>query len=110
MLFGLRGESSAGYTRHGPLATFALSHFPTLYNPDPEIYRERTLRRETGAHGHAMIAWPSQKEPTKLLVRAGTTVVLPSVCGARPVTSLRTTPAGRDMSYWDEPFACSDAR
>lgn len=39
-------DDMGGYLRHNRLATFALIRIPWAYNPEPEIFVERTLGRE----------------------------------------------------------------
>lgn len=108
-LHGVKGESS-GYTRHGPFATFVLRHFPAAYNPDPEIFRERTLGREARVDLYPVVVWPSLDAPEKVLVTGKATVVLPKLCGTAPVESLTLIATGPDDQYWNGPFRCQGAR
>jgi len=108
-LYGVRG-GGASYTAHGPIATFVLRHFPAAYNPDPEIFRERTLGREARVDRYPVVVWPSPEAPVKILVTGGARVVLPKLCGAAPVESLTVIAAGPDDRYWNGPFRCQSAR
>lgn len=108
-LHGVQGES-ARYTQHGPLATFALRHFPAAYNPVPEIFRERTLGREAPVDRYPVVTWPSPDAPVKVLVTGSATVVLPTLCGTVPVESPTVIAASPEDRYWNGPFRCQGAR
>lgn len=45
------------YTHQNRYAKFALAHFPQIYNPDPEIFGERTLYKEGISASDSPIVW-----------------------------------------------------
>jgi hypothetical protein len=98
------------YTRHGTVATFVLEHFPAAYDPDPEIFRERTLGREAPADKHPVVAWPNLERPKKILVARDRALLLPKQCGTGAVESASVTEAGRGFRYHNGPFRCQMSR
>lgn len=58
------------YTQFSPLARYVLDHAPALYNPDPEIFLERS-RNMDGMDLQATAVYPQTGRPRKVLFNAG---------------------------------------
>lgn len=56
-----------GHTEFSPLARLVLAHAPALYNPDPEIFFERSRGTEDGMDIHGVVVWPRQGPVRKVL-------------------------------------------
>lgn len=108
---GLNGVSGdrVWYTRHGAIARFALVHFPSLYNPEPEIFLERTLRRETAMKEEAVVAWPNKDAPTKLLVGGKAVPRLRTLCQGEGFASASVVEVS-GWRYLNGPFQCEGPR
>jgi hypothetical protein len=79
-----------GYVSHKPWVVWVLDHYPALYNPDPEIFIERTLGREVSmADGRFVVGWP-------LAGPAKSKVALSDVALDEKSDTLRLTGAGSD--------------
>ena len=70
------------YTAFSPLAHWVLAHAPALYDPEPEIFSERSHGREGGADPQAVVAYPAQGQPQKVLFHAGSDAVDRVLCPA----------------------------
>lgn len=111
------GPTGAGsnHLRFTPLAEFALTHFPTLYDPDPEIFRERTLGREDdpaerrrARRAAEPTVWPPEGRPQKILASTAAPVQIARLCGPRrTVTSSSVSRVRLDERYLNAPFRCS---
>jgi hypothetical protein len=110
------GPTGAGsdHLRFTRLAEFALTHFPALYDPDPEIFRERTLGRGTAVEPRRArqaaepLTWPLTGRPQKILAPASGPLHLPRLCGQRrTVTSSSVTRISAHERYLNAPFRCS---
>jgi hypothetical protein len=108
-LYGISGTSAA-YTRHGPVARFVMAHFPAFYNPEPEVFFERSLGREARPTAYAAVAWPNKQQPTKILVAPARPITWPELCGGQPFEAASIARAGDDAQYLNGPFRCKDPR
>lgn len=70
------------YTAFSPLARWVLAHAPALYDPDPEIFAERSLGREGALDPQAVVAYPARGQPQKVLFHAGSDALNRLLCPA----------------------------
>jgi hypothetical protein len=106
---GLTGRT-VSYTRHGPIARFALAHFPSLYNPEPEVFLERSLGREAPPSAHRAVAWPTKGRPVKILVTHSGPVRSPSLCRGGDFHAASIVEVNAGMRYLNAPFRCRKKR
>jgi hypothetical protein len=106
--------TGSDHLRFTPIAEFALSHFPALYDPDPEIFRERTLGRETPPTARrsnelsGAVVWPLTGRPRKILAPATGPLHVKRLCGPhRSITSPSVARMGPNERYLNAPFRCS---
>jgi hypothetical protein len=104
----------SNHLRFTPIAEFALSRFPALYDPDPEIFRERTLGRDdpaTARHSNrdpGPVVWPLTGRPRKILAPATGPLHVKRLCGPqRRITSPSVARVGPNERYLNAPFRCS---
>jgi len=71
------------YLRHSPLAQFTLNHFPGLYNPNHQIFRERTAHTEDVSRDQPFIYYHGER-CAKALARGRDKVKLEAQCGDIP--------------------------
>jgi hypothetical protein len=108
-VYGVSGTSAA-YTRPGPAARFVMTHFPAFYNPEPEIFFERSLGREAPPTAYAAVAWPDKKHPTKILVTRPGPITWPELCGGDEFDAASIARTARDTRYLNGPFQCRGKR
>lgn len=65
-MFGFWGKRSS-YTQHTPIAKWVLSHAPERYNPDPEIFYERSAGQELGMPLDLTWVYRNDGKPAKVL-------------------------------------------
>lgn len=85
---------SYSYLEFSPAARLMLSSFPALYEPDPEIFVERTLGRDGAVHGDVVAAYPAPANPVKILFRADSGAAHAALCGAGGRVDLHGQPSG----------------
>lgn len=95
---------SYDYLEFSPAARFMLAHFPAHYAPEPEIFIERSLRRDGAVHGDVVVAYPSLQQPVKILFNAGSQAAHAALCGAGG--RVAGVPAD-GWTYIDGPPACT---
>jgi hypothetical protein len=109
VLNGVTGDR-VWYTRHSGIARFVMHHAPGLYNPEPEIFLERTLRRESSPKAEPVIAWPNKGSPKKLLVLHSGRVRGLRLCDGGSVEAASIVEIGGGVRYLNGPFRCSPAQ
>lgn len=70
------------YTQFSPLARHVLDHAPALYDPDPEIFFERSRNVDGGMDLQATAVYPQTGQPRKVLFNAGSDSVDRLLCPA----------------------------
>jgi hypothetical protein len=55
------------YTQFSPLARYVLDHAPALYDPDPEIFFERSRNADGGMDASGVAVYPGQGLARKVL-------------------------------------------
>jgi hypothetical protein len=82
-LFGGLEVPTWKYVNHYPIAEWVLSNHPSWYNPDPQIFGERTLQREDISQEDSPIVYRSRGgEITKLMVhRTALNKLTPDLAG-----------------------------
>jgi hypothetical protein len=108
-LHGLTGTSAA-YTRHGPVARVVMTHLPAFYNPEPEVFLERTLGREAPPTAHPIVVWPTQGQPTKVLVTDPGTSTVYEICDGNEFENASVAQAAGGAHYLNGPFRCRTER
>jgi hypothetical protein len=71
-----------GYMEFSPLSRWVLAHAPGLYNPDPEIFFERSRNTDGGLDAQAVVVYPRQGPPRKILFNAGSDSAERQLCPA----------------------------
>jgi hypothetical protein len=96
------------YREFSPLARYVLDHAPARYNPDPEIFIERSRHADGGLDVHDVAAYPSQSQPRKILFNAGSDSVDRLLCpaGQRLSTELSVVELERGWRYLNSAPAC----
>lgn len=72
---------SYSHVEFSPAARLVLSVVPALYEPEPEIFIERTLHEDGAVHGDVVAAYPSAAAPVKLLFSAQSRAAHAALCG-----------------------------
>jgi hypothetical protein len=108
VLNGVTGDD-VWYTRHNGLARLVMGRAPDLYNPIPEIFVERTLRRETPAD-HQVIVWPKKETPRKLLVLGSARARSRRLCDGGEFRAASVVDVVGGSRYLNGPFQCTGAR
>jgi hypothetical protein len=70
------------YTEFSPLSRWVLAHAPGLYNPDPEIFFERSRNADGGLDAQAVAVYPRQGPARKILFKAGSDSAGRQLCPA----------------------------
>jgi hypothetical protein len=109
VLNGVTGDR-VWYTRHNGIARFVMERAPALYNPEPEIFLERTLRRETSAESHPVVAWPNEDSPKKLLVTRPGRIRARQPCDGGAFEAASVVDVGGGKRYVNGPFRCDSPR
>jgi hypothetical protein len=102
--------TSAAYTQHGPVARLVMAHFPAFYNPEPEVFFERSLGREASPTAYTAVVWPNRVQPTKILLMRGQTVTWPELCDGQEFDAASIARAGTEAHYLNGPFRCRGKR
>lgn len=91
---------------HGGLAEWTLRHAPARYQPDPEIFFERTAHEEAPLSADRVVVYRGPDGPTKVMRRWSNRSNTGGVCP--PGTEL-TGPSAEvnGWEYYDAPFACT---
>jgi hypothetical protein len=96
------------YLGHTWLARFVLRHAPGAYNPEPEIFYERTLGAELPMTKPAPVIWPTHGAPLKLLAPADVPTRSERICpDGGEIQRDHAHAAGGDWLYLDAPFRCA---
>jgi hypothetical protein len=106
---GLSAEPTL-YMQHGTLARYVLQHWPSGYNPIPEIFIERTLGREIQVRPDQMVVWPrGGGPPKKVLVHESRPLTVAWGCLPGQIAVGATEPQlGAGWRYVNAPFRCTD--
>jgi hypothetical protein len=106
---GLSAEPTM-YLQHGTLARYVLQHWPSGYNPIPEIFIERTLGREIELRPDQSVVWPrGGRGPKKVLVHETRPLTVASGCLPGQIVLGATEPQlGAGWRYVNAPFRCAD--
>jgi hypothetical protein len=106
-LNGVCGEKS-NYVAHSPLGRFFLTHFPSAYDPLPEIFLERTKAEDQGISIDSRAYFPAPDWPTKILTHWSAPVVPCSwyPAGKQVVVPSSTTQTADGFLYLNGPFTC----
>lgn len=93
-----------------PLARFMLARFPALYEPDPEIFLERTVHADGAARDHVVAAYPSADKPRKILLDADNPLAHAALCGSggRVALDHAGAPYPFGWRYLPVPYACAE--
>lgn len=104
--FGLYGEHTS-HIKFTTGAQWTLQHYPRLYNPDPEIFYERSNGREDFRDLGKAISFPSEGSPTKILRHWSNLSDVPGLCGPRTVL-ISDSAENSDFGwkYLNAPFRC----
>lgn len=92
-----------------PLARLMLDHFPRLYEPEPEIFLERSVHVDGAARAHVVAAYPSLAAARKILFNAGSAQAHAVLCGAggRVALDRAGAPWPGGWRYVDGPPVCA---
>ncbi len=100
------------HVEFSPLAHFMLERFPRWYEPEPEIFLERTVHVDGAAGAHALAIYPSAAAPRKILFKADAPEAHAALCGAGgrvdPDRAGSAYPYG--WRYLDGPPVCAAGR
>jgi hypothetical protein len=100
------------HVEFSPAARFMLATFPAFYEPEPEIFIERTLEQDGAEHGDVVAAYPSPAKPVKILFSAQSPVAHAALCG--PGGQVDLSGASGDYpgawTYIDGPPRCVHGR
>jgi hypothetical protein len=102
---GIWGERSR-YTEHSWAANFVLRRWPGAYNPVPEIFHERTVKKEAPPLPGLVVEWPKKGRPKKLLAFPPGPVRSKRLCRGRFVVSRNEVPASGGARYLNPPLRC----
>lgn len=108
--YGLLGEKGKNNLEHEPQTRWVLKHFPASYNPDPEIFYERSIGHEWGMPLELSYVYQHNGVLLKLLRQASNTTGSAGLCAADEVlqgSDVRT--ADRGWQYLHAPFVCRAA-
>lgn len=96
------------HVEFSPAARFMLGHFPAWYEPEPEVFIERTLEQDGSVHGDVVAAYPSAANPVKILFSAESRAAHEALCGAGGEVSLARASGNYPgaWKYLDGPPAC----
>jgi hypothetical protein len=87
-----------------------MTHFPAFYNPEPEVFFERSLGREASPTAYTAVVWPNRQQPTKILLMRGQAVTWPEFCDGQAFEAASVARAGGDAHYLNGPFRCGAKR
>jgi hypothetical protein len=92
---------SYDYKEFSPLARYVLDHAPARYNPDPEIFSERSRNADGGMDVQDVTVYPRQGQPRKVLFNAAGGSVDRLLCpaGQRLSTALPVVELERGWRY-----------
>jgi hypothetical protein len=97
------------YLDHSPLAKLILSHSPGLYNPEIEIFAERS-RHQDGItlDKNSYYTFDQQGQHHKILAHRDNKLLAVQVCGAQKIdlSALPTNDAGNGWIYINGPIRC----
>lgn len=68
IVYSIRVAKNDNYVHHKKLSRYLLTNYPSLYNPDSEIFGERTLHHERITSSDSPIVYVTKKGNTKLMV------------------------------------------
>jgi hypothetical protein len=96
------------YTEFSPLSRWVLAHAPGLYNPDPEIFFERSRNADGGLDAQAVAVYPRQGPARKILFKAGSDSAGRQLCpaGQRLAPSLPLVELREGWRYLNGAPAC----
>lgn len=96
------------YTDFSPLARYVLDHAPASYNPDPEIFFERSRNSDGGMDIQGVAVYPRHGQPRKVLFNAGSDSVHRLLCpaGQRLSADLPMIELERGWRYLNGAPAC----
>ena len=69
------------YSFFSPLGKWVLKTMPSWYNPDPEIFFERTKHQDGSFKVDGVIAYPDAEQPLKTLYNVGNPNAAATLCG-----------------------------
>ena len=108
LVFVGQGFEESKNTKHTPLARWVLKYFPSFYNPEAEIFYERSLGREEGYTVDLFYLYESGGRPIKLLRHwSNYSGVKADICPAGSLlkgNDLREV--GQGWQYLHPPFRC----
>jgi hypothetical protein len=99
---------SYDYKAFSPLARYVLDHAPGRYNPDPEIFIERSRNADGGMDVRDVVVYPRQGQPRKVLFNAAGGSVDRSLCpaGQRLSTDAPVVELERGWRYLNDVPRC----
>jgi hypothetical protein len=99
---------SYDYREFSPLARYVLDHAPAGYNPDPEIFIERSRNADGATDVRDVAAYPRQGQPRKVLFNAanGSADRLLCPAGQRLSTDLPAVELARGWRYLNGAQMC----
>jgi hypothetical protein len=100
------------HVQFSPLARWVLDHYPQAYNPEPELFAERSAGDEVPLLAMQAYQWKDRRgNAVKTLYYAGPGAPVPgeSLCGPGKVLQGRAAPvqAGYGWVYLNGPVACA---
>jgi len=100
------------HVEFSPAARFMLGHFPAWYEPEPEVFIERTLEQDGSVHGDVVAVYPSASNPVKILFSADSRAAHAALCGDGGEVSLAQA-SGEYPGAWkyvDGPPVCAKGK
>jgi hypothetical protein len=100
------------HVEFSPAARFLLATVPAWYEPEPDIFIERTLEQDGAEHGDVVAAYPSPAKPVKILFSAQSPVAHAALCGAGGQVDLSAASGDYPgaWTYIDGPPRCVHGR
>jgi hypothetical protein len=88
------------YTEFSPLGRWVLTTMPSWYNPDPEIFYERTNHLDGSFNPNGVIAYPNAEQPLKTLYNVRNPDASTTVCGpGRKIDERDVVAVGQGWRY-----------
>ncbi len=97
------------YLEHSPLATLLLKHSPALYNPEIEIFAERSRHQDgISLDKNTYYAFDLQGQHRKILAHRGNKLLAIQLCGTQKInlSALPTCDAGDGWFYINGTMSC----
>ena len=109
--YGILGEAGKNSVRHEPQTLWVLTHFPSLYNPDPEIFYERSVGNEWNMPPDLSYVYQQNGVPLKLIHHESNGDASAGLCAqGESLQGSRLRTADRGWQYLHAPFLCRSAQ